>query len=134
VIPLASVVECVDLTESDESRTSGSGVISLRGHPLPYARLRNVLDIQEDPPEREGIVVIRDRGVQAGVAVDMLLGESQAVIKPLGKIFRGLPGIAGSTILANGDVALILDVPELLQAAIRGQEGAWRPEMASRAN
>jgi len=48
---------------------------------------------------------------QVGIAVDVRYRASQAVIKPLGEPFEGLPGIAGSTILGNGRVALILDVP-----------------------
>lgn len=64
-------------------------------------------------------MVVRDGGIEAGVVVDSLLGESQAVIKPLGKLFRNLPGVAGSTILADGDVALILDVPALLRTALQ---------------
>ena len=49
--------------------------------------------------------------------VDTLMGEFQTVIKPMGKLFTHLKGIAGSTILGSGDVALILDVPSLVQRA-----------------
>jgi two-component system chemotaxis sensor kinase CheA len=48
-----------------------------------------------------------------------LLGEQQAVIKPLGRLFQGIRGVSGSTILGNGRVALILDVPALCQEAVR---------------
>ena len=50
---------------------------------------------------------------RVGLLVDRLLGEHQTVIKPLGPLFRHLPCLAGSTILGNGEVALILDVPAL---------------------
>ena len=50
--------------------------------------------------------------------VDELMGEFQTVIKPLGKIFSNLRGISGSTILGSGEVALILDVPSLVQQAV----------------
>ena len=64
------------------------------------------------------MVVVRFGGRQAGIAVDHLLGECQAVIKPLGPLFERVAGIAGSTILGSGEVALILDVPQLVQRAI----------------
>ncbi len=54
-------------------------------------------------------------GNKAGLVVDQLLGEFQTVIKPLGKIFSHVRGISGSTILGNGEVALIIDVPDLVQ-------------------
>jgi two-component system chemotaxis sensor kinase CheA len=57
-------------------------------------------------------------GQQAGLVVDSLMGEFQTVIKPMGKLFTHLKGIAGSTILGSGDVALILDVPSLVQRAV----------------
>lgn len=126
VIPLASVVECLDLASPEDSGQT-AGVMSLRGRPLPYVRLRNVLEIEGTAPKREGIVVVHDGELQAGVAVDALRGESQAVIKPLGKLFRNLTGVAGSTIQASGEVALILDVPALLQVALQRDDRNRRP-------
>ena len=55
---------------------------------------------------------------KAGLVVDLLLGEFQTLIKPLGKLFGNLKGISGSTILGSGEVALILDVPALIQRAV----------------
>jgi two-component system chemotaxis sensor kinase CheA len=68
-------------------------------------------------------VVVKYAGQQAGLVVDELLGEFKAVIKPLGTLFEHLSGISGSTILGNGDVALIIDVPTLLQKA-KDQDGS----------
>ena len=62
----------------------------------------------------------------AGFVVDALLGEFQAVIKPLGKLFERLAGISGSTILGNGEVALILDVPTLVQRAVNAEAAGHR--------
>ena len=56
--------------------------------------------------------------------VDSLMGEFQTVIKPMGKLFTHLKGIAGSTILGSGDVALILDVPSLVQRAVTAENQA----------
>jgi len=116
VIPLASVTECIDLPEQE--KTHCSGMINLRGKALPYIRLRHILGVNGTPPNRENIVVIRHRGEHAGIVVDELFGESQIVIKPLDRFLRDLPGLAGSTILGDGNVALILDISALLSISI----------------
>ncbi|BDG09110.1 chemotaxis protein CheA [Anaeromyxobacter paludicola] len=123
IAPLDAVLECVDLPAGQDPRAR-TGVLELRGKPLPYLRLRTLFGLGGAPAERESVLVVRHGASRAGLAVDALLGESQTVIKPLGAIFRGLPGICGSAILGNGRVALILDVPALLRAALgRGDEG-----------
>ena len=80
--------------------------------------LRQVFEVAGDAGRRENIVVVQSAGARAGLVVDALLGEFQTVIKPLGKVFERLSGISGSTILGTGEVALILDVPSLVQQAI----------------
>lgn len=67
------------------------------------------------PVKRENIVVVQYAGKRAGLVVDQLMGEFQTVIRPLGEVFNGLDGISGFTILGNGNVALILDVPGLVR-------------------
>jgi two-component system chemotaxis sensor kinase CheA len=120
VIPLEAVAECLELPADTPTDGDGRGVISLRGKPLPYVRLRRLFGCPS-ASRREHVVVVRqDDGAQAGLVVDDLYGESQTVIKPLGRLFRGLPGISGSAILGSGRVALILDVPALLARALAG--------------
>jgi two-component system chemotaxis sensor kinase CheA len=118
VIPLASVVECLELREDD---TRGH-MLNLRGEVLPFIRLRELFDVGSPPPKRENVVVIAAGGRKAGIVVDQLLGEFQTVIKPLGSLFRNLRGIGGSTILGSGEVALILDVQALTQLATQAEE------------
>jgi two-component system chemotaxis sensor kinase CheA len=118
VVPLEMVVECLELSPEDRARIAGSGYINLRGEVLPLLRLREAFEIQGDPGKRENIVVVSCAGRRAGFVVDALLGEFQTVIKPLGRLFERLSGISGSTILGNGEVALILDVQALVQRAI----------------
>jgi two-component system chemotaxis sensor kinase CheA len=117
VLPLTSVVECMDLPVDEDRGTRGYGVINLRGCTLPYVGLRQLLGIRTPAPARESIVVVSSGGERAGISVDVLHGESQTVIKPLGRLFRDTAAVAGSTILGDGRVALILDVSELLRAA-----------------
>jgi two-component system chemotaxis sensor kinase CheA len=119
ILPLDAVVECVELPGEERALGAGTGVLALRGKPLPYLRLRRHLRVQGPPPARENVVVIRHGSAVAGVAVDVLLGESQTVVKPLGRMFQGIPGVSGSSIMGDGRVALILDVAGLLREALR---------------
>src|SRR5262249_38265331 len=102
-------------------RIGESGYINLRGEVLPLLRLREVFEAQGKPGKRENIVVVSYAGHRAGFVVDALLGEFQTVIKPLGRLFERLSGISGSTILGNGEVALILDAPALVGRAIEAE-------------
>jgi two-component system chemotaxis sensor kinase CheA len=72
-----------------------------------------------NPVQRENVVVVHYAGRRAGLVVDKLMGEFQTVIRPLGEVFNGLDGISGFTILGNGNVALILDVPGLVRRVTR---------------
>ena len=118
IVPLDMVVECIELSEG-ERREMGerSAFINLRGEVLPFLRLRELFEVQSKSGRRENIVVVQYAGQKAGLVVDELMGEFQTVIKPLGKLFGNLRGISGSTILGSGEVALILDVPALVQQA-----------------
>ena len=122
VIPLSSVKECLELPRECH-RSKDGGVINLRGEALPYIRLRDLFGSGGTEPAREKIIVVEYHGGRAGLAADDLMGEQQAVIKPLGRLFRAIRGVSGSTILGNGRVALILDVPALYGEAIRRRTG-----------
>ncbi|MGE8189440.1 chemotaxis protein CheW, partial [Pseudomonas sp. NPDC086278] len=66
--------------------------------------------------QREGHVVILSVGTQRiGFVVDQLVGQEEVVIKPLGKMLQGTPGMSGATITGDGRIALILDVPSMLK-------------------
>ena len=122
VAPLDVVIECLDLgpfLESEENH-----LINLRGEVLPFLRLREVFRIPGERPARERVVVIQHGELRAGIVVDRLMGEFQTVIKPLGRLFRGARGLGGSTILGTGEVALILDVAQLVQLAAEGSRRA----------
>jgi len=118
VVPLDMVVECLELSAADRKIIKTHSYINLRDEVLPLLRLRSVFEVKYDDSRRENIVVINYAGRRVGLVVDALLGEFQTVIKPLGKLFERLSGISGSTILGNGDVALILDVPTLVRQVV----------------
>ena len=123
VIPLEMISECLELPAEQITREK-VGVINLRGEPLPYVRLGGVFGSPEQLPKREKVVVLHREGGQAGIAVEELVGECQAIIKPLHRIFRDVPGVSGSTILDSGRVALILDVAALLREVVALEEQA----------
>ena len=129
VVPLDVVIECLDLAPFLESEQNH--LINLRGEVLPFLRLREVFRIPGEPPARERVVVIQHGDLRAGFVVDRLLGEFQTVIKPLGKLFCAARGIGGSTILGTGEVALILDVAQLVQLATDQAHGGGQPQILS---
>ena len=115
VVPLDMVEECIELTPASREETKGRDFVNLRGKVLPFIQARKLFGIDDVRGRRENILVVRYAGQRAGLVVDELMGEAQTVIKPLGKLFQAVKGIGGSTILGDGRVALILDVPGLLQ-------------------
>lgn len=112
VVPMDVVDECVEF-----SAETGHDYTDLRGQVLPFIRLRDLFEVSGPPSVRQNIVVVRHAGQKFGLVVDGLIGEAQTVIKPLSKLFAQARGISGSSILGSGDVALILDVPLLMQEA-----------------
>lgn len=114
VIPLESVVECVAMSGGNNGTQN---LFSLRGEPLPYVRLRELFRMPPFRGTRESLVVVSHGEQRVGLVVDRLLGDMQAVIKPLGTLFRGSKAVSSSTILGDGSVALILDVPTLVGRA-----------------
>jgi two-component system chemotaxis sensor kinase CheA len=118
IVPLEHVTECTELPAEQRSPDAG-GILSLRGSALPYVRLRRVFSLSGETPKRENIVVVKINEFHAGIAVDELLGGMQTVVKPLGRAFRAVPGIAGSTVLGDGRIGLILDVPSLLRGVMQ---------------
>lgn len=112
VLPLDMVVECLEFDQQHFGN-----IFNLRGQPLPFMRLSQQFGITSTGSGRECMVVLQCGDHRAGVVVDRFVGEIQAVIKPLGKLLGGMRGFSGSTILGDGSVALLLDVPALMQRA-----------------
>ncbi len=119
VVPLDAVVECVELSNAEQSMA----FLNLRGEVLPLIDLRVLFNHQDAPPRRRNVVVVRHVGGRAGLVVDHLFGEFQTVIKPLGALFRNERCLSGSTILGSGEVALILDVQSLVRLSTHQSEG-----------
>jgi two-component system chemotaxis sensor kinase CheA len=123
VVPMEHVVECLELP-AEQQRDRKSGVLLLRNEIVPYVRLRTLFALDGATPARESILVVHHNGGKAGLVVDQLHGGGQAVIKPLGRYFSHVAGVAGSSILGTGEVALILDTPTILRNLQQEQENA----------
>ena len=114
VLPLEIVAECIETPPTfDLQGTAAAGCFDLRGEVVPYLDMRRCFGHSDARPARQSLIVVRTSGNRLGLLVDRLLGEHQTVIKPLSGIFQNVEGIAGSTILGSGEVALILDVAAL---------------------
>ena len=131
VIPLELVEECVELDEQEHAEDSGHHYVNLRGTVLPFIRLRELFEVDGMAGRRESIVVIRCAGRRFGIVVDELLGELQTVIKPLSRLFSRVRGVGGSTILGTGQLALILDIPNLLDQCLSGAIAPIAEELRS---
>ena len=75
--------------------------------------MRKYFEIDGQPPEEQQVVIVNDQNSKIGIIVDHIIGNHQTVIKPLGKLFKKIQGLSGSTILGDGSVALILDIFKL---------------------
>jgi len=114
IFPLSLVEECVELDPEDESKSHGRHMAHVRGKIVPYISLREYFSINGDKPLHEQIVIVGVDGRRVGFVVDAVIGEHQTVLKSLGKFYQDVEGISGATILGDGTVALILDIPRLV--------------------
>jgi two-component system chemotaxis sensor kinase CheA len=119
IVPLISIVESMQLKAANVSRLSGRGeVFSFRGYYLPIVRLYELFGVEPRTKALdEGLIVVAEgEGHQrVGLFVDDLLGQQQVVIKSLEANYGHVEGVSGATILGDGSVALILDVPGLIR-------------------
>ena len=114
VLPLESVVEVIEAAHQHvKVDDCGRHVLELRGQILPVVRLRTLYTIESTLPDRVSVVVVNSSRGKFGIEVEVLMGQHQTVIKPLGRLFKALRGISGSSTLGSGEVALILDVGSL---------------------
>ncbi len=114
VVPLSVVDKCFEVTHHQLSNTFNN-LIVLDGEQVPFCYLRNEFDITSEAPPIEQVVVIRYEDKRVGLSVDAIEGEYQAVLKPLGKLYRQQELISGATILGDGSIALVMDTNKLIK-------------------
>jgi len=117
IIPLISIIETLEVKTNDIKRVSGKGELyPLRDEYVPVIRMYEVFNLQPDSIDLEEglLVIVEGEGQKVGLFIDDLLGQQQVVIKSLEANYRKVVGVSGATILGDGTVALILDVPGLM--------------------
>ncbi|MDO9048108.1 MAG: chemotaxis protein CheA [Methylobacter sp.] len=123
IVPLVSIIESINITERMLNKVAGKGeTFRLRNEYLPVIRMRGIFNVHSGNPtkSKEGVlVVVEGQGELCCLLVDELLGQQQVVIKSLEANYRRVEGVSGATILGDGSVALILDVPGLVRFSIR---------------
>lgn len=129
VVPLDTVVECIEYPADANAIRQKEKFINLRDEVLPLLHLGDLFGETESTSKRRNIVVVSKQGHQAGLVVDRLLGELQTVIKPLGRLFEHLSGVSGSSILGSGEVALVLDVATLIQKIINTEKSTFKKHL-----
>ncbi|MCR9142917.1 MAG: chemotaxis protein CheA [bacterium] len=120
IFPLDLVQECIEFNQSVYSERTKT--MTTDAGPLPVIGLKRFFQLASANSEdqfmrrsRQSLVVVQQAGRRVGLLVDELLGEYQSVIKPLSSIFDGLRALSGATILGNGSIAIVIDVPALLK-------------------
>lgn len=126
VLPLSVVEECVEMTHKEVVSSNGNRLINVRGEIIPYIHLRSRFMIDGGPPSTEQVVIVKADGGRVGFVVDHVIGEHQTVIKTMGIVYRNVKGVSGATILGDGRVALILDIPKLIEGVELQQSGNER--------
>lgn len=117
-LPLVNVVEIFHLDLSKKNVVDGRECIVVRDKVFPLFHIKRWLvpsDTGTAEPENAHVVIVAMGTRQVGFVVDQLVGQEEVVIKPLGRALQGTPGMAGATITGDGRIALIIDVPSLLQ-------------------
>ena len=115
-IPLSFVQETGRLESRLVQTIVGREVVNLRGTVMPLYRL-SVISPDAEGATEDFMVVVRVGDRPAALAVDRLMDQQEVVVKSLGSTIGRAKGVAGASILGDGDVALILDVATLLKAA-----------------
>jgi two-component system, chemotaxis family, sensor kinase CheA len=120
IVPLVTIIESLQLQAGGVNRVAGhQEVFWFRDSYVPIVRLHEVFGVKPRAAQlHEGLImVVEGEGRRVGLFVDELLGQQQVVIKSLETNFRRVDGVSGATILGDGAVALILDIPGLIRVA-----------------
>jgi two-component system, chemotaxis family, sensor kinase CheA len=117
VLPLSMVDECILLSREDIEKNHGRDILQVREHLVPYLPLRALFGMEGAAPAIQQVVICQVLEKRIGFVVDWVIGEHQTVIKSLGRMYQRVDGVSGATILGDGSVALILDIPAIIQAA-----------------
>ncbi|MGK7397119.1 MAG: chemotaxis protein CheA [Candidatus Cyclobacteriaceae bacterium M3_2C_046] len=115
VIPLSAVDKCYEI-EHIEIAQSFNNLLVLDGKQVPFINLRDEFNITFNPPNIQQVVMVDYDGDKVGLSVDEIIGEYQAVLKPLGRLYKDVEIVSGATILGDGTIALVLDTNRIVKS------------------
>lgn len=137
-VPMEAVTEIVSFARNQVRTVRGRPVATVRGRVISVVELDELLTFHSGEqgagsreqdcvlsaarsalPTETTLVIVHDESREIGLAVDRVIGEEDVVIKSIAENYKNVPGVAGASILGNGRVALILDVPALISAPAR---------------
>ncbi len=116
-VSISAVDSTLSINESDIRDIEGRKTVLIRGEIVPVIDLREMFNVDVKNPKAD-LVVTKYKEKKYGFVVDKLLGQQDIVIKALGKLFKDVKEFSGGAILGNGSIALIIDVPSLIQKAL----------------
>lgn len=114
VIPLVDIDKCYE-ARHEQLTHRFNDLIVLDGEQVPYIYLREEFNIHDNVPDIEQVVIVKHEDQRIGLTVDSIVGEYQAVLKPLGKLYKNLHIISGATILGDGSIALVIDTHQIIK-------------------
>lgn len=114
VIPLMVVEKCYEVTALEVSGRFDN-LLELEGQLIPFFNLREEFDLLSKPPAIQQLIVVKSHNKKIGITVDAILGEYQAVLKPLGSLYKSVEIMSGATILGDGTIALVMDTNQIIR-------------------
>ena len=123
VLPLNNVEECIELTQTNTHAKTRRRIVEQRDQQIPYLSLREWFEVPGDEPPIQQVVITHSGSERFGFCVDEVVGQYQTVIKRLGKLYEGVSGFSGATILGDGSVAMILDPVALIDSVSSSEFG-----------
>ncbi|TGM99906.1 chemotaxis protein CheW [Leptospira dzoumogneensis] len=123
--PLSEVNETIKVNNEQITTLEGNEIINLRGEVLPIYRLNRILGLQDKTDREEfPVVIVQYKGRKLGFMVDELVGKHETVIKSLEKNFKNIKGLTGASIMGDGTIIMVLDIPGLVEFAAELEENA----------
>ncbi len=133
-LPLTQVEETFNLSVRDVEDKEGNYFMTHRGTKIPVLYAANILQIHQTPPKAPSLtsdypaIIVQDQGNKVALLVDKIVHREEILIKSLGRSLQRVPFITGGSVLADGKVVLVLDIPQLVKESVRKKEqgNGWR--------
>ncbi|MCR6641195.1 MAG: chemotaxis protein CheW [Sporocytophaga sp.] len=114
IIPLGVIEKCYEVTQ-EYIEDAFDDLLVLDGERQPFINLRTEFCDTSIPPDLQQIVMVKSDDKKIGLTIDAIVGQYQAVLKPLGKLYKNIEIISGASILGDGTVALVLDTNKIIK-------------------